>query len=575
MRPDDGRGRRRPAPIWEQPDDAGDPSLFVLHAPGDAAAPDASVHVPDDARHRALLRSGFRSQVESLLMASLGRLREAGGETASDLTGAGVKADKLVDDALTEAASTFVDIGRDTIADTRGELQSMMRQIRGQGLERRAALQREAALAALEGEADDLVARVANDPDRYESYREMLGIAAGRFAEGLDEAEIEAFLSNVRDELDVARVQGLIGHGRVDEARAAVEVLAARLPDETIARLNRDADAAEREQLQRAVGNRAMLLAELQAAIASGADVSEQVAEAAADGRLMAPQLQVLSRAQEEASTRASAIAAVYGRVEQALDSALRLDPGEARDRQAVDFFWRQQLAPSLEELEPPKRFDIENGAVATLGVVPRDILTRTAEGLASVRADIAVLAARQIVAILALRPDLIDQFPPHMVSVADLIWQAHEGGASPEIAVAFGRSLEQDVPPTNPRVNETVATAAGTKLAGWSVTGLPRPTSNVRIGMAQRMPTVMQAPGGPIDRHIDRLAIHPDGGDARPPCICAGSTHPTIGSIRSFRTNKGCARSNVSRTTRSRGSGESSADHGPDDARSRVNPSP
>ena len=459
--------------------------------------------MPEDARHRALLRAGFRSHAENLLMASLGRLPED--------ASAGV----VVAQAMEDARRTFGDVGQGTEKETQGSLERMMAGVHAAVQRRADALRGQRAREALIVEAADLATQVEHDPDNHGSYLAMLDAGVERFAEGLGEEEAGRFAAEAAADFDAARVRGLLGQGRLDEAEAVLGSAGDGLPDDIAAGLRHDLDAARQDAEHALLAERALLLGRLQADIAGGADVSSEIAAANAEGRLLPQHVRLLERAWQEHAQRAALQRAAYGRVEEALSGALRLDAANVEDRWAVELFWRERMAPALDALEPGKRLDIENGAVATLGIVPRDILTRAAETLAMGYPEAAVVAARQVVSIIMQRPETMDQFPAGMIAVADRIWQAHEAGASPEMAAAFGRQRLGDDAAVSPSLSVPVATAAGTKLAVWAVTGMPQVTRDVKLGFGQRLSTVMQPPGGPIDRQIDRLAVHPDGGDA------------------------------------------------------------
>ena len=504
MRNDWEFGLRRPEPLWRADGGAADPALIVLRRVGTDAPTAAGPAMPEDARHRALLRAGFRSHAENQLMAGLGRL--ADGESASS---------GIVAQAIEDARQTFGAVGEETERETRGSLDRMMAGVHAAAARRTEALRGQRALEALAAEAADLAAQVERDPDNHGSYLAMLDAGVERFADGMGEEEAGRFAAEAAADFDAARVRGLLGQGRLEEAEAVLGGAEDGLPDDVAAALRHDLDAARRETELALVAERALLLGSLQADIAAGGDVSAEIAAASAEGRLLPPHQRLLQRAQEEHAQRAALQRAAYGRVEEALSDALRLDAANVEDRWAVELFWRERMVPALDALEPGKRLGIENGAVATLGIVPRDILTRAAEALAMGHPEAAVVAARQVVSIIMQRPETMDQFPAAMIAVADRIWQAHEAGAAPAMAAAFGRQRPDDAAAVSPSLSVPVATAAGTKPAVWAVTGMPKLTSDVKLGFGQRLSTVMQPPGGPIDRQIDRLAVHPDGGDA------------------------------------------------------------
>ena len=421
MRNDRDFGPWRPGPLWQPADDADDPSLIILRTPQstqNAPSRQSVPSMPDDPRHRALLRAGFRSHAENLLLASMGRLPE--GEPPDN---------NLVSQALDDARRTFGAVDGAIEGETRGALDGMMTVLRAGALRRAETLLHERALDALEAEADDLVAQVRRDPDRIEAYGRLLEQATERFAAGLEAADIGAFRANLDREMRQAQVLGLRDQERFDHARAALASAAPSLPDGQSTWLESAIASEERRVDSNRQAQRALVVASAAQQIDAQGGMSPALAE---DVRqLPAPDQRRLAQLAGETAARDrrndERIAAAG---DAAAGQGWPADMPESQRVLAAELYWQRAAAANLAFLPVERRVPLVATQVANLGTVPVALRRRIVVGLTEAVAPQQRLeSARQLIAILRSSPELEAVFRADQVRFADAVTQAFESG--------------------------------------------------------------------------------------------------------------------------------------------------
>jgi len=418
MRNDWEFGPRRPAPLWQSHGDSGDPSLIILRNP-ETTVPKAPIpSMPEDARHRALLRAGFRSQAENLLTASLGRLPE--GE---------IPEGKVVAQALDDARRTIGSVDEEAERETRGALDGMMAAIRTTALRRAETLRSERALDALEAEADDLVAQVRRDPDRHDAYGGLLDQATERYAQGLESQELSAFRSNLAREARQAQVLGLIDQERFDDARAVMDACAPLFPDGQGAWLVRMITEAKRSAGDRAGALRLSTMEEAVQELATS-DAVETTTGVALDN-LSPPDRRRLAALRQGIETRK---AANDMRVSVASEAAAghgwvpSLPVGERP--LAAELYWQRIGRSVVEALDEKRRPDAVASIVGSLETVPMALRGRIRFGLAPGAEPAKRLeTARWLTTLLRREPWSMAAFTDDERRYADYVVQALEAG--------------------------------------------------------------------------------------------------------------------------------------------------
>lgn len=418
MRPDDGWGRQRPTPFWEKADDAGDPSLIILRATQGRSAPEEIGAMPDDAKHRALLRAGFRSHAENLLMASLGR-RPADGTPEQD----------AVLRALDETKASFGPIDTATETDTRDALNGMMTAIRGRARRRVEELRVERALDALEAEADDLLAALRRDPDSVDEYSDLLKQSTDRFAPGLEPEALDVLRDNLGREAAQMRILGLIDQERFDDARVALNHHGPALPEGQPAWLERSIAVAERAAEQRAHAERLAAAEEATRLLVTG-EMPESSAglRSTASSPLDQRRLELLRK---DIETREAVNDA---RVAAASDAAAGHGWAATlpRDERALaaELYWQRIGRGLVAELDTDRRPGVVAMIVSRLEEVPMAMRSRIRFGLGQgAGAAVRLETARWLTTILHEAPWSIPAFSEDERRFADYVVQALESG--------------------------------------------------------------------------------------------------------------------------------------------------